>query len=522
MIDLPEGAGLSELLALRGDPMAACSAPWLEHFADIPDDAAPPLAMTGPHPRAVGSYGAECIEWARTELGVTLRWWQALAVTRQLEHDADGALVWREVIESGPRRIGKSVRLRVVAAWRIAHADLIGEKQLSMLVSKDLAVGKEIHRGLWRWAEQPHKKEAGWKVTRLNGGQEVEAPDESRWLLRADTAVYGYDVGYGQVDESWGVDPQSITDGLEPALLERLWPQLHLTSTAHVKATSLMRRRLTAALRDADEDTLLLLWGAHPDADWSLEETWRSASPHWSADRRALMARKYAAALAGIDEPEFDDPDPVRGWAAQYLNVWPLLLDGGKSSTVLPHWNKRTTSATPGRPAALGVAVDLDRVWISVGAASVDDVPHLAPLAVMHDGVAVVLRRRIADDLDFVIGHIARVQAETGCAVVLDLKGPAGSLERRLQDAGVSITPASLDDVCDAAADLYDAVDSGAISHGSYVELDDAVAAAGWRKVGDRKAFARKSGEISMLEAVALAHHQAVLAGRYDVLDSIY
>jgi hypothetical protein len=63
--------------------------------------------------------------------------------------------------------------------------------------------------------------------------------------LRAPNAAYGYDVGYGQVDESWGVDPQAITDGIEPALLERLWSQLHLTSTAHVRATSLMRRRLT-------------------------------------------------------------------------------------------------------------------------------------------------------------------------------------------------------------------------------------------------------------------------------------
>lgn len=137
------------------------------------------------------------------------------------------------------------------------------------------------------------------------------------------------------MDESWGVDPQSITEGLEPALLERLWAQLHLTSTAHVKATSLMRRRLVAVLRNADPDVLILMWGARSDADWSKEATWRAASPHWTKARRDLVARKYAAALAGQDEPEFDDPDPIRGWAAQYLNVWPLLLGPGRDS-ILP------------------------------------------------------------------------------------------------------------------------------------------------------------------------------------------
>ena len=194
-----------------------------------------PLAMSGPHPRAVGSYGAECSAWAKAELGITFRWWQELAVARQLEHDSDGVLVWREIVDSGPRRIGKSVRLRAVALWRIANADRFHEPQLVMLVSKDLAVGKEIHRPAWAWAERRDPK---WNVLRLGGGQEVETPAGDRWLLRAPNAAYGYDVGYGQVDESWDVDPQAITDGIEPALLERQSPQLHLTSTAHVRASS--------------------------------------------------------------------------------------------------------------------------------------------------------------------------------------------------------------------------------------------------------------------------------------------
>lgn len=480
--------GLAEVLAARDDPMAAChQLKWLAVFKEIPEDAAAPLAMSGPHPRAVGSYGAECIEWARRELGITLRWWQALAITRQLEHDPDGVLVWREIIDTGPRRIGKSVRFRVVALWRTAHADRIGEKQLTMLVSKDLAVGKEIHRGAWRWAE-----EQGWKVTRLNGGQEVEAPGESRWLLRADTAVYGYDVGYGQVDESWSVDPPSITDGLEPALLERLWAQLHLTSTAHVRATSLMRRRLLAALRDADPDVLLLFFGAHPDADFALEATWRAASPHWTQDRRDLIARKYAAALAGQNEPEFDDPDPIRGWAAQYLNVWPLLLSSSQSA--MPTWAACVTSTEAPAPAALGLAMDLDRVWLSLGAASGGEVPHLGS----------VIRGRVDSDKAKILDEAGRICQKHDIGVVVDAKGPVASLLDDLAKREIPVIRASFDDYVIACSDLYDAVEAKEVEHGDYADLNEAVAAAGWRG-NDRRVWSRRSGDVSMLEAVTLA-----------------
>lgn len=504
MILTAQAGTLGELIEARDDPMSACRARWLKHLRDIPDDAMAPLAMSGPHPRAVGSYGAECIAWAQSEMGLTLRWWQALAVTRQLEYDKAGALVWREIVESGPRRIGKSVRLRVTALWRLANATRFLEPQLAMLVSKDLAVGKEIHRPAWAWAE---KRSPQWNVLRLNGGQEVETPAGDRWLLRAPNAAYGYDVGYGQVDESWDVDPMAITDGLEPALLERHSPQLHLTSTAHVRASSLMRRRLTAALRDADPDVLLLLWGARPGADISEPETWRASSPHWSPARQDLVRRKYAAALAGQDEPEFDDPDPIRGWAAQYLNVWPLLL--GSAAGIFPRWDDLTTEAPPPDPAALGVAADRDGVWLSLGASSAGTVPHLGS------------RLRVRADQERVrfVAEVARIQREYDIPVAIDPKGPAMYLIEELKAAGVWLKLAGLDDRVQGDTDLEMAVSAGQVTHGNYPDLNAAVDAADWRYVNDRRLIGRKNGDVSMLEAVSLARWGAQT---YDVMDSAW
>lgn len=305
---------------LAWDPMRLAAYEWLRPLLVVPEDAAPPLAMSLPPEDAVGSYGAEAVAWIESEQRIRLRWWQRLAITRQLEHRQDGSLCHRVVVESAPRRAGKSVRVRGLALWRMAHPELFGEVQTVIHTGSDVAICREIQRGAWRWAEEI----AGWTVSRSNGKEAVETPTEDRWLVRAQRAVYGYDVCLGIVDEAWDVLPDTVSEGLEPATLERSSPQLHLTSTAHRRATSLMRSRLQVALAGGDGDTLLLLWAAPRGADPGDPEVWRAASPHWSEDRRRMIADKYAKAVAGEADPQADDPDPMAGFTAQYLNIWPL------------------------------------------------------------------------------------------------------------------------------------------------------------------------------------------------------
>ncbi|MEU8220906.1 terminase [Micromonospora taraxaci] len=305
---------------LAWDPVRLAEYEWLRPLLEVPEDAAPPLAMSLPPEDAVGSYGADAVAWIESSQRITLRWWQVLAITRQLEHREDGSLCHRVVVESAPRRAGKSVRVRGVALWRMAHPELFGEVQTVIHTGSDVAICREIQRGAWRWAEEV----AGWTVSRSNGKEALETPTEDRWLVRAQRAVYGYDVCLGIVDEGWNVSPDTVSEGLEPATLERQSPQIHLTSTAHRRATSLMRSRLQVALAGGDEDTLLLLWAAPPGSDPGDPEVWRSASPYWSEDRRRLIEDKYTKALAGEADPQADDPDPMAGFTAQYLNIWPL------------------------------------------------------------------------------------------------------------------------------------------------------------------------------------------------------
>lgn len=213
--------------------------------------------------------------------------------------------------------------MRAVALWRLTRRDLFGEPQLVVHTGSDLAICREIQRGAWHWAMAHWGKDS---VTKANGKEAIENPAGDRWIVRAQDAVYGYDVTLAMVDEGWDVKPEVVDEGLEPATMERSMPQTHMTSTAHRRATSLMRGRISTALAVDDPQVLLLLWGAPADADPSKVETWRAASAHWSEDRRELIARKYAAALAGQADPQADDPDPMAGFTAQYLNIWRLSV----------------------------------------------------------------------------------------------------------------------------------------------------------------------------------------------------
>jgi len=442
------------------DPATLTGVPWLADLLDVPDDAAWPRHMSPVHPAAVGSYGVDAEEWIAAEVGVRLRWWQRLALRRQLEHDADGRLVWQTVLESTPRRAGKSTRLRAVALWRLDHPDLFGEPQLVLHTGKDLPVAKEIHRRAWPWAEQ-----RGWTVRKAMGSEEIEAPgDGSRWIIRGKGSVYGYDVTAAMVDEAWGVEPTVADDGLEPALLERSSPQLLLTSTAHRRATPLMRRRIEAALSgmgDAPGDaaTLLMVWAADPDAPMHAEATWRAASPYWSEDRRRMIAAKLERALHGEADPDAEDPDPVEGFRAQYLNVWPtgpaVETESGEPVVVEDEWDALAVEVPDGRPLVAAV-----EAWFADGAS-----------------IAVV-RRGVEDRL---------VVSVTGCATVAEAAAlvKATSPDRCLVGKSIAGHPAFADLVVEpiggttrqAAIGLRQAIDDGDLHHDGGAHLARQVAA---------------------------------------------
>ena len=389
--------------------------PWLDELRQVPADGSWPRYMTVPHPAAVGSYGAQAIEWLGRVAGIELRWFQQLTLVRQLEHDADGVLVWLEALETTARQVGKSTLLRAAATWRLHQAELFGEEQTLLHTGKDLPVCKEVQRLARAWG-----KARGYPVREQNGNEQITDPiSGSRWIVRGKGSVYGYPGSYVLVDEAWGVAVEVVEDGLEPTMAERKSPQMVLASTAHSRATGLFPAHRTAALAQLaePESTLLLEWSAHRDTDIADRAAWRKASPHWSDGRERLLGKRLTQVQAG-ESLDPDEADPVESFRSQFLNVWPLR-----------------TTADPG-----SVLVDPD-VW--AGCAGLLDTRDARIFVAVEDhygrGAAVAAAARAADgryevdgwlvdsweqafaDVDLLFGARSRVQLVVGATLELEV-----------------------------------------------------------------------------------------------------
>lgn len=260
-------------------------------------------------------------------------------------------------------------------------------------------------------------------------------------------------------------------------------------------------RMRSEALAGEDSDTCWVEFGADPnykptalpapltERDWQQIAKANPSFPEDTPREAILRMRKKLGADSFLREG---------------CGIWD---DFEKSLLVMPRWNDCATGNPPPAPAAVGVALDQDRVWLSLGASSAGDVSHLGS----------VLRVRIDQKRSEFVAEVARIQREHNVAVVLDKKGPAATLEAELESAGVRVTWAGMDDFIAACADLYDAVDSKRVEHGGYEDLNAAVANAEKRKVGDRWLWSRRNGDVSMLEAVTLAKW-----GARQSVDSIY
>lgn len=152
-------------------------------------------------------------------------------------------------------------------------------------------------------------------------------------------------------------------------------------------------------------------------------------------------------------------------------------------------WEARKSMAREPEPTALGIAVDLERVWGSLG-------------AVGGNYLGAVRRDRLGP---WLFEEAKRVALERSIPVGIDAKGPAASFIDPLREEGVTVHAFSTEEYILGCTDLYDGLVEGRVQHADHDDLNAAVAVAGWRYIGDRRVWARKGGDISMLEADTVA-----------------
>lgn len=175
-------------------------------------------------------------------------------------------------------------------------------------------------------------------------------------------------------------------------------------------------------------------------------------------------------------------------------------------------WIAGRVDAPPvsGSPAAIGVAVSVDREWASIAAAT--------PIGTADTEVNGQVRgRTYTAPVDrrpgtaWLVAEVKRIQDEHDCAVVMDEKGPGRDLIPDLRTAGVRVETINLEQLADATSRTYDAVRAGLLLHPQAAELDEAVRVADWRWVGDQRVVGRRQSadDVSMLEAAICATHGA-------------
>jgi hypothetical protein len=521
---------------------------WLDDLRDVPPEGSWPRLMTLPHPEAVGSYGHEVDAQYERRTGRRLRWWQRLVNARVLEHDEAGRLVWHVYLLSTSRQVGKSTDLRELMDWRTRQVDRWGP-QVVMHTGRDLAIVQEVMQPAMVMAER-----AGASVSWVNGKWELErqwpaptrpcptcggeeTPEEAppcpecrgdgvvptgeprsgRWLSRAHRAVYGYSSSNPVVDEAWEVPPRAVNDGLYPLMVEQTSPQLALISTAHPRATGLMLDRRATALAQlftpADVlPTLLLEWsaaaGRHgrgdgPDLDD--RRRWRQASPHWSAQREAMIAQALEDARNGGSDPE--DPDPIGSFRCQWLNQWPQdvesVPDPEERLATDEEWARLVDAAAapgPFRPVVLAVEDDLGR-----GAAA-------AAAALTADGRVVVggwnfptLREAVDWCEDTAAGAEDAVLL-AGASLCGDLETP---MDPELEGVELTVEPSGASETRAGLPLVRALVRGGRLAHDGAEDVSRAVLDARVKVTQDGTAMLMRGTETALVRCVAWAVRRA-------------
>jgi hypothetical protein len=244
----------------------------------------------------------------------------------------------------------------------------------------------------------------------------------------------------------------------------------------------------------------------------------RQAAESWDITKRrerlSALREAYGPASAWMNldaiADSYDDPQVSEGEFRRYWLNQPVPLVA-PSPSVMPNWAVLASAEAPPKLKSVGVALDLDRVWCSVGGAGIAD-----------DGTPFLIPQRRERMGPWVAPLVKELWADGSVSVVIDSKGPAGagSIADELAALGVSVVPFVLEDYVKACADLFDMVEQFEVRHPNDDDLNAAVATVGWRSVSERRVWARKAGDISMLEAVTLALWAS--ADNYDVLDSFH
>lgn len=453
-------------------------------------------------PSGVVSTGWPSVRDKCRDLGITFQSWQQDAARIILAKRAGGkyAASIGGAVLSIPRQVGKTFLVGgIVFALCLLFPNLT-----VLWTAHRLRTANETFTAMQGFARRKKIKPYVAKIVLGSGEEEIRFKNGSRILFGA--RERGFGLGFAKVDVLFFDECQRLTeaaiDDMVPATNQSRQPAGALLLFAGTPPRpddpgEVFRRKRTECLSGEDEDTAYIEFSADRDAsphDWRQVAKANPSYPKYTPREAILRMRKNLG---------------IESYMREGLGIW------DEDGSVLPGWGSLVAEQWSAQPAAIALAVSVDRDWACLGVVSDDEVPVLGVPASAEDDAP--LHR---PGVDWVIKEATRLYETYGLPIAGDEGGPASGLLDDLEEAGVPVVRLKLPDYLDACARLYDLVKIRGVAHlgADDPAMQDAVAAASRRPVSDRWAWARKHGDITALEAVTLA----LWAREHDPMPAIY
>jgi hypothetical protein len=306
------------------------------------------------------------------------------------------------------------------------------------------------------------------------------------------------------LDEAFSFVDMRALGAIQPTLATRPLGQFIVLSSAGTAASVLLEhfRALGHAavegdLDESERDELggglgWFEWAPDPTAPHDDPETWMQACPSLGCPGGPTLAA-FANAARTV---------PLNTFRREWLN---LTSEDIFTPLIQPEAWARCHSDDPiiGTP-TLGIAMTPERDKGTLAAAGLSLVGNVERVAV----------EIIADsrDMEWLVQHALEVATRQAATIIVDDHAPAGARAALMARRGVTVTTLNTPTVVKAAGDMYDAINAGNVAHRGDRRLDEALAGAIKRRVGQSWSWGRSSAEVDItpLEAVTLARWGAV------------
>jgi hypothetical protein len=422
---------------------------------------------------------AKCAE----VLGQPLMPWQHMVADVGGEVLEDGLPAYREVWVTVPRQNGKTTlvlawELDRSLTWRLVPQRILYSAQNGAEAAKKLVneQGPLVRRSPFKAALE--------NVYRANGNEAIAWRNGSRIdILRdSESAGHGKTIDLAVIDEAFADVDDRREQALIPAMATRRDAQILGVSTAGTEASVYLRRKFdagrAAVMSGATSGIAYFEWSADPDADPDDPETWRSCMP---ALGHTIDLGVVRHARATMTDGEFR-----RAFLNQWTSTEERVIPAALWAKVCP-----SPDIQPAGAIAFGLDVNEERSAASIVAAD-------------RDGNARLIDHR--PGVGWVVDRVVELTEKHRGTVAVDGYGPAGALVADLEHRSVKVRSFTTSEFAKSCGSFYDDVVENRLRVASNALLDDAVAGANRKQVGDAWRWTRRgSSEVTPLVALTLA-----------------